>query len=112
MLDAAHRRRSTRLQGYDYRNAGAYFISICTWQREILFGDVIDREIKLNELGEIVQDEWLRTEVIRPDRVSLDAFVIMPNHLHGIIFLHDVGATGRSPLQNPPIRLLALSQNH
>ena len=92
-----HHRRSTRLKGYDYTLPGGYFVTILTSQREMLFGTVVNGEMQLNELGEIVNQEWLRTEEIRP-YVSLDTFIIMPNHLHGINNLLDVRATGRSPL--------------
>ena len=85
-----HHRRSIRLPGYDYAQAGAHFITIVTQGRECLFGQVVNGEMQLNSAGQIAQDEWLRTAVIRP-RVTLDAFVIMPNHVHGIIVLSDDG---------------------
>jgi len=90
-------RRSIRLRGYDYSQAGAYFITICTKDRECLFGDIVDEKMCINEIGEIVQKEWLRTANIRPN-VSLDEFIIMPNHLHGIIMIND----GRGVLQYAP----------
>lgn len=93
-----HRRRSIRLQGYDYTQAGAYFITICTQDRACLFGDIVDGEMRLNPFGHIVLEEWQRTALVRP-HVTLDAFVIMPNHIHGIIVINDdanpVGATRR-----------------
>lgn len=85
-----HHRRSQRLAGYDYRQNGAYFVTLCTHARECLFGDVVDGTMELSPLGDIVLDGWLWTPVVRPD-VSLDAYVIMPNHLHGIIVLHRHG---------------------
>ncbi|MDH3944096.1 MAG: hypothetical protein OEV06_08395 [Anaerolineae bacterium] len=94
-----HNRQSTRLKGFDYTLPGAYFITILTFKRQMLFGEVSGGEMRLNEIGEIVHQEWLVTEKIRP-YVSLDSFIIMPNHLHGIIFIQDVEATGRSPLPN------------
>ncbi len=93
-----HHRRSIRLPGYDYAQAGAYFVTIVTQGRECLFGQVVNGEMRLNDAGRIAQDEWLRTAVIRP-RVTLDAFVIMPNHIHGIIALSD---HGRGTLQRAP----------
>jgi REP element-mobilizing transposase RayT len=91
-------RRSIRLQGHDYAQAGAYFVTICTHQRAPLFGQVVDREMVLSAIGEIAQAEWLQTAVVRPS-IELDAFVIMPNHMHGIVFIHHdspvVGATRR-----------------
>ncbi|RMF82454.1 MAG: transposase [Chloroflexi bacterium] len=95
-----HHRRSIRLPDYDYRNDGAYFVTIVTKDRTCLFGDVVNDAMRLNVLGIFVAEEWLRTAIVRP-YVELDAFIIMPNHLHGIIILHDVpkresvGATRR-----------------
>jgi len=93
-----HHRRSIRLKGYDYSQAGAYFITICTQDRACLFGDVVDGEMRLNDVGGMVHDEWLRTADMRPN-VELDAFVVMPNHFHGIIILHP---DGRGTLQRTP----------
>jgi REP element-mobilizing transposase RayT len=92
-----HRRRSIRLPAYDYAGPGAYFVTICTHNRDSLFGQVGDGEMRLNRVGEMVSAEWLRMPVVRPKVVS-DAFVVMPNHMHGIIILGDdseVGATRR-----------------
>ncbi len=92
-----HHRRSIRLQGYDYTAAGAYFITICSYQREHIFGEVVDGEMKLNEWGEIARAEWLKTAELRP-QVELfeDEFVVMPNHVHGIVWLkEDVGTRRR-----------------
>ena len=79
-----HRRRSIRLRDYDYSQPGAYFITICTYDRDCLFGEVVDGVMQLNAYGRIVADEWHRTATVRPN-VALDAFVVMPNHVHGII---------------------------
>ena len=94
-----HHRRSIRLKGYDYTQPGVYFITICTQNRLCLFGEVVDGEMVLNELGEIVRNEWLKTAQLR-SRVVLDEFVIMPNHMHGIIILID--SNGRGTLQRAP----------
>jgi putative transposase len=82
------RRRSTRLPGYDYSQAGAYFITVCTQNRAMLFGEVIDCDVRLTEMGTIVQQIWsdLPTHY---DGIDLDAFIVMPNHVHGIIVLSD-----------------------
>ena len=88
-----HHRRSIRLKGYDYTKAGAYFITICTWQREHLFGDIVNGEMQLSRYGETVRFNW----DILPKRyrnVELDAFIIMPNHIHGIIVLKDNALDG------------------
>jgi len=90
-----HHLRSIRLKDYDYSQAGVYFITICTHNRECIFGDVVDGEMRLNEFGQVVKTEWLKTAKIR-DNVELDEFNVMPNHLHGIIMIIDVvGATRR-----------------
>ncbi|GEO04805.1 hypothetical protein AAE02nite_24690 [Adhaeribacter aerolatus] len=82
-----HHRRSIRLSGYDYSQAGAYFITLCTHNREHLFGEVVGGTMHLNEYGKIAANEWARTPEIRP-QVALDVYVIMPNHMHGILIIH------------------------
>jgi REP element-mobilizing transposase RayT len=91
-----HRRHSIRLTGYDYAQAGAYFVTVVAWRREMLFGDIVNGEMVLNEMGEIVREEWEQTAVVRPN-VELGEYVIMPNHVHGIlVFVDDiVGASRR-----------------
>jgi REP element-mobilizing transposase RayT len=86
-----HHRRSIRLRGYDYARPGLYFVTVCTHRRELLFGEVVDGQMRRNALGDIVHAEWYATERVRPE-VRLDAFVVMPNHLHGILEIIDVGA--------------------
>jgi hypothetical protein len=81
-----HHRRSIRLKGYDYSSEGAYYVTIVTQGRECLFGEIIDREIHINEYGKIVQKWWNEIPIHFPN-VELGAFVIMPNHVHGIIFI-------------------------
>ena len=92
-----HKRRSIRLQDYNYSQPGEYFITICTYNHECSFGDIVGEEMRLNKFGKIVQEEWLRTAQIRAD-VELDSFIVMPNHIHGIIVLTEpVGANCHSP---------------
>jgi len=81
-----HHRRSIRLQGYDYSSEGAYYVTIVVQGRECLFGEIIDGEMVLNEYGEIVQ-KWWNEIPIHFSNVELGAFVVMPNHVHGIIFI-------------------------
>jgi hypothetical protein len=79
-----HHRRSIRLKNYDYSQRGLYFITICTFQRENLLGEISKGQMPLSPFGEIVRDEWLKTAEMRPN-VILDQWILMPNHLHGII---------------------------
>jgi REP element-mobilizing transposase RayT len=72
------------LWDYDYSRTGAYFVTICAWQRESLFGEVVDGEMRLSETGRIVDDSWQRV-VTHFSGVEIDQFVIMPNHFHGIV---------------------------
>jgi REP element-mobilizing transposase RayT len=91
-----HHRRSIRLQGYDYTAAGAYFITICTHQRQCLFGEIIDGVMQLNATGLCVEACW-RSLPRHFETLELDAFVIMPNHLHGILLLDgDIGSRGEA----------------
>lgn len=89
-----HHRKSNRLRGYDYAQAGAYFVTICTHQRECLFGEIVAGKMILNQVGKIVQWEWENLAQRFPF-IELGAFVVMPNHFHGILIFHDssVGAT-------------------
>jgi REP element-mobilizing transposase RayT len=89
------RRRSIRLKSYDYSQAGAYFVTICTQERVCLFGEVVDDAMSLNDAGEMVASLWEGL----PERFSgieIDAFVVMPNHLHGIVVLPDERAATRA----------------
>ncbi|HLF20317.1 MAG TPA: transposase [Bacteroidota bacterium] len=99
-----HDRRSTRLKGFDYSQPGKYFVTICTFDRECLFGEIAGQEMRLNEMGKVVQEEWLKTKDVRSN-VDLDKFVVMPNHIHGILIIKgvNVGATCRvAPTKNNP----------
>ncbi|MFN8475657.1 MAG: transposase [Anaerolineae bacterium] len=83
-----HHRRSIRLQGYDYSQVGAYFVTVVTRNRECLFGAIVDDVMRLTSLGMVVYSTWndLPAHYLH---VELDAFVVMPNHVHGIIVLSD-----------------------
>ena len=83
-------RRSLRLKGYDYSQAGAYFVTICTHNRECLFGGVLDGHMRLNDAGRSIQAAWETLPHFYPHAV-LDAVVVMPNHVHGIIILVGAG---------------------
>ena len=79
-----HHRRSVRLSGYDYSSRGAYFITVCAEGRRCWFGEVREEEVRLSSVGNIVQRVWLELPRKYPE-LELDAFVLMPNHLHAII---------------------------
>jgi len=104
-----HHRRSIRLPGYDYTQPGAYFVTICSYQREHVFGEVVDGEMKCNRWGEIAREEWFKTAVLRPYvRLYKEQFVVMPNHAHGIIWIvDDVGGlhTNTSIMQKTQLNL-------
>jgi REP element-mobilizing transposase RayT len=109
-----HHRRSIRLKGYDYRQAGGYFVTLVTQGREALFGEMVNGEtscegkIVLNDAGEMIVRWWLELPNKFPN-VNVDIFVVMPNHFHGIIFIQDstvgadlpVGADLRVGLTSP-----------
>ncbi len=88
-----HHRQSIRLKGYDYTQAGAYFVTVVTQDRVHLFGEVVKGEMRLNEAGRMVFEQWQALPT-RFATVEIDEFVVMPNHIHGIIILRDplVGA--------------------
>jgi REP element-mobilizing transposase RayT len=94
--DSSQGRRSIRLKGYDYSQAGAYFVTIVAYQRECLFGEIVDGEtpkggvMVLNEFGRLIEKWWHQIPVHFPN-VEILSFVIMPNHIHGIILITDDG---------------------
>ncbi len=88
-------RRIIRLQGYDYSQPGAYFVTICVQNRECLFGDVRRGKMVLNELGEIVAESWQWLER-QYEHVEMDEWVVMPNHLHGIMVIKDCRGGSRT----------------
>ena len=84
-----HHRRSIRLKGYDYSLPGGYFITICTYKRECLFGKIIGGKMILNEFGDVIGRKWHNI----PNHfthIQLDAFQILPNHVQGIIFINNI----------------------
>ena len=91
-------RRAMRLRSYDYSQPGAYFVSICAQHRKCLFGTIIDGQMRLNEIGEIVVECWSRIPQHFPS-VELGEYVIMPNHIHGIIASNIVGARSPRPIE-------------
>ena len=104
-----HHRRPIRLKGYDYAQAGAYFVTIVTHDRACLFGDVVEGKMRLNEAGQIARQCWVEIPRHFP-HVELDEFVVMPNHVHGILVIVDnVGARHAVPLL-PTTRVRTIRQ--
>jgi putative transposase len=91
-------RKRLRLKDYDYSQPGAYFVTICTKDREHRFGEIVGGQMRQNDLAAVVQSCWDDLPNHYPN-VGLDEFVIMPNHVHGIVIIMDdpVGATSRRP---------------
>jgi REP element-mobilizing transposase RayT len=110
-----HHRRSIRLQGYEYLQNNAYFVTLCTQNREPKFGEIIDDKIVLNMGGTVAEKCWLEIPNHFPN-VVLDEFITMPNHVHGIIVIQNViGVQNLEPLQNGiifhPIRTVCFRHN-
>jgi len=78
-------RKTTRLHGYNYSSPGIYFITICTQNRECIFGEIINNTMQLNQYGKIVFASWQHLST--KNNVQLDECVVMPNHIHGIIMI-------------------------
>ena len=81
-----YNRHSIRLHGYDYSQAGAYFVTICARNWQCLFGDIVHGEMVLNKYGKVVADQWRKTAEIRRE-IELDEWIVMPNHFHGIVWI-------------------------
>jgi len=93
-MSQGFKRRSIRLPGYDYSNAGAYFVTVCVQGQKCLLGEIIHEEMRLNDPGKMVKSVW--DEIPQHySSVDVDAFTVMPNHIHGIIIL-GVGAGPRA----------------
>lgn len=120
MGDGDRGRRSLRLKGFDYTQTAVYFVTLCCNRRACLFGEVVRGEMVLNAWGEVVAQEWLRSFEMR-EELGLDAWVVMPNHFHGLVWfdravLERLGAIQReaategSPASGPwPLRRRARS---
>jgi putative transposase len=94
-----HPRRSMRLPNYDYSRAGGYFVTIVAWHRACLFGEIVNGKIRLNKVGEIVHWEW-KALPKRLHYIELGAYVVMPNHFHGILIFHETVGASRPGLTN------------
>ena len=98
-----HRRRSVRLKGYDYSQAGLYFITICAQNGLCLFGYIQNEEMILNDAGKMAEHQWQEL-ISRFDNIKLHEFVVMPNHFHGIVELVGVPLVGTQNVLQPPIK--------
>ena len=113
-----HHRRSIRLKGYDYSQAGMYFVTICCQDLICRFGKIENGEMIINYFGKIAFDEWQNLSERFPN-IVLDVFQIMPNHIHGIISIENIGAAvraglapGQLPVANDKVgATLAVAQN-
>jgi len=96
-------RCALRLPTYDYSQAGAYLMTLCTHRRLPLLGTISEGVMTLSPAGRIVGEEWVRTPTLRP-HVTLDGYVIMPNHVHGILFLQEGTTEDRAAVGENRIR--------
>jgi putative transposase len=94
-----HKRRSIRLKDYDYSQSGAYFITICTYNKACLFGEIKDGKIELTKVGEIASKYLVEI----PEHfagMQMYEFVVMPNHIHAVVMINPVGVQNFEPLQH------------
>ncbi len=95
-----HHRRSIRLKGYDYSQAGLYFITICTQNRLCLFGEIENGGMQINDAGIMIEHQWQEL-IYRFDNIKLHEFIVMPNHFHGIIEFVGVPLVGTQNVEQP-----------
>lgn len=103
-----HHRRSIRLPERDYSQSNAYFVTVCVAGKQCVLADVKNGQLQLSSKGTMAAEEWTRLGK-RFDAVWLDAWVVMPNHLHGIVWLRDSppiheGAQQRAPTHPEPLQ--------
>ncbi len=105
-------RQSLRMKWFDYSSAGVYFVTICTSKGKLVFGNIEDGRMYLNDAGRIAQEQWL----VLPERffgIALDQFVIMPNHIHGIVVIYTNTVVEHMPERfQPYMQALAEERNH
>jgi REP element-mobilizing transposase RayT len=108
-----HQRRSIRLKEYDYSQEGAYFVTICTHKKVCILSEITNGEMRLNKYGNVVIKCWLEVPHHFPN-VEIDTFVVMPNHFHGILVIHDCRGEVTSPTpkgaETAPLRRYTLGQ--
>jgi putative transposase len=95
-MDSPARRRSLHLPEFDYSTPGAYFVTICALDRKCAFGEIVEGDMRMNELGELVAGCWNEIPSHFPN-AGMDAFIVMPNHIHGVLLFSWVGCI--RPLQ-------------
>jgi REP-associated tyrosine transposase len=91
-----HHRRSIRLRHYDYTRQGSYYVTICTHERRCIFGEITDATACLNDLGNIARTNWLALSQRFPT-IGIDEYIIMPNHMHGIIAINETPSSTKAP---------------
>jgi putative transposase len=111
LKDIYPRRNSLRLSGYDYRQQGVYFVTLCTQEKLCLFGQIIDSTMRLNQYGKIAESVWQEIPLHYPD-INNGIFIVMPNHVHGIINILKSGRAGFGKRwgKPAPTRPFALSE--
>lgn len=104
-----HRRNTLRHPAADYSDPGAYFITLCTLDRDPLFGEISNAEMHCNPFGAILWEVWNSLPTRYP-QISIDTAIVMPDHLHGIIILHPVREVHEPPLQthSQPRRIMTI----
>ena len=90
------KRRNLRLPRYDYASLGAYFVTICTKDKRFLLGQIVDSRMMQNRFGEAVASVWKEIPLHYPE-INNEVFIVMPNHVHGIIIIQDIGRAGYKP---------------
>ena len=97
-----HHRLSIRLHGYDYNQPGSYFVTICTYEKHHVFGSIVNDEMYLNDAGQIIKNTWNSIPQRFPN-IELDEYIIMPNHLHGIITNNGATNNAKFKSSNNPL---------
>ena len=103
LFNNRYRVESARLRDWDYSAAGWYFVTICTTNRVTVFGSVINGDVQLSVAGQIVAQEWTATESLRAN-VTLDQWIVMPNHFHGILVLDGANPNAEEVAQSRSLR--------
>jgi len=107
-------RKQVRLKGYDYSQTNYYYITLCTDNRKEWFGSVENDEMVLNAYGQICLSS-LQNLSDHYENISIDIFIIMPNHVHAILHLNNSIRAGYKPdgqVTNPPLRIIYIVRNH